>query len=98
VTADKTRSCVYERLLTRHRAVYKIGLGELSDRIRAAVASIAGLTWLADEQGEFLEINGALHLSHIHSSQQHSQELILLGDQRQLREWWDEFRIQYPNG
>ena len=59
VTADKTRSYVYERLLKRHRAIHKLGLGELSDRIRAysvkpPVASIAGLTWpTADEQGEF---------------------------------------------
>ena len=82
VTADKTRSYVYERLLKRHRAIHKLGLGELSDRIRAysvkpPVASIAGLTWpTADEQGEFLEVNGAQHLSHIHSSEKHSQELI----------------------
>ena len=82
VTADKTRSYVYERLLKRHRAIHKLGLGELSDRIRAysvkpPVASIAGLTWpTADEQSEFLEVNEAQHLSHLHSGEKHWQELM----------------------
>ena len=34
VTADKGRSYVYERLLKRHRAIHKLGLGELRKRIK----------------------------------------------------------------
>ena len=59
VTADEARGYVYERLQKGHRAIHKLGLGELSNRIKTycvkpPVASIAGLTWpAADEHGEF---------------------------------------------
>ncbi|PYU20166.1 MAG: hypothetical protein DMG30_22035 [Acidobacteria bacterium] len=61
VTADKGRSYVYERLLQGHRAIHKLGLGELRKRIKTycvkpPVPSIATLTWpTADEDGEFVD-------------------------------------------
>ena len=50
VTADKARCHLYEKLLKRHRAIHKLGLGELSRQIKPLavkppVPSIAELTW-----------------------------------------------------
>jgi hypothetical protein len=50
VTADKARCHLYEQLLRRHRAVHKLGLGELSRQIKPLsvkppLPSIAELTW-----------------------------------------------------
>jgi hypothetical protein len=50
VTADKARCHLYEQLLRRHRAIQKLGLGELSRQIKPCsvkppVPSIADLTW-----------------------------------------------------
>ena len=82
VTANKGRSYVYERLLKRHRAIHKLGLGELSNLIRTycvkpPVVSIAGLTWpTTNEHGDVLEAEVVHHLSHSDTSQRHSRELI----------------------
>jgi hypothetical protein len=82
VTADKGRSYVYERLLQRHRAIHKLGLGELRKRIKTysvkpPLPSIAGLTWpTADEDGEFVDAKDGHHLSHSDACQKHSRELI----------------------
>ena len=81
VTADKGRAHVYERL-KRHRAIHKLGLGELNNRVRTycvrpPVPSITDLTWpRADEDSEFLEVEQAHHLSHTDAHQKHSRELI----------------------
>jgi hypothetical protein len=82
VTADKRRSYVYERLLKRHRAILKLGLGELMKQIKAyavtpPVPSIAGLTWpTAEKQGEPLEGGECHHPSHSDVSQKHPREVI----------------------
>ena len=79
VTADKARSYVYERL-KRHRAIHKLGLADLSHRIKPycvqpPVPSIPGVTWpTADEDSEFLEVNH--DLNHNHACQKPSRELI----------------------
>lgn len=82
VTADKGRSYAYERLLKRHRAIRKLGLGELSNLIRTycvkpPVPSISGLTSpTANEYGEALEAEDGHHLNYGGGSQRHSRELI----------------------
>jgi hypothetical protein len=82
VTADKSRSYSYERLLRRHPAIHKLGLGELSNRIKTysvkpPVPSVSSLTWpRSDENNEFLEVNDGHHLSHSDACQRPSCELI----------------------
>jgi hypothetical protein len=82
VTADKGRAYVYERLLKRHRAILKLGLGELTKQIKPYAVkppapSIAGLTWpTADEHGEFLETEEGDPLRDSHSCQKPSRDLI----------------------
>lgn len=61
VCADKGRSHAYERLLQRHRAILKLGLGELSHRLKAyavkpPVPHITGLTWRGESKEESLVI------------------------------------------
>ena len=75
VTADKNRCQLYERLLKRHRAIQKLGLGELSNRIRPycvqpPVPSIAELTWQRfDKHEPFPEVREETYnLSHRHVS------------------------------
>jgi hypothetical protein len=63
VTADKARRQLYERLLRRHRAIQKLGLSELSNRIKPycvkpPVPSITELVWPRTDPNEtFLEAN-----------------------------------------
>src|SRR5262249_10175307 len=81
VCADKGRCHTYERLLKRHRSIQKLGLLELSSRIRTycvkQAPSITGLTWpKAEEDSEFLEVNDGHNPSHSHPCQKHSHELI----------------------
>jgi hypothetical protein len=82
VTADKSRCHTYERLLKRHRAIHKLGLGELSNRLRTycvkpPVPSIADLTWpTADEDGAFLEGKDGHGLSHGYAYREHARDLI----------------------
>jgi hypothetical protein len=82
VTPDKGRAYVYERLLKRHRAILKLGLGELAKQIKPhavkpPVPSIAGLTWpTADEHGDSVETEEGDPLRDSHSSQKPSREPI----------------------
>jgi hypothetical protein len=82
VTADKGRCQSYERLLKRHRAILKLGLGELTSRVKTycvkpPVPSITDLTWpTTDEDGEFLQVKDGHDLSHSHAFQKHSHDLI----------------------
>ena len=60
VTADPSRSQVYERLLQRHRAIQKLALGELCHRVKTyavkpPVPSITGLTWKGHNQDASVE-------------------------------------------
>jgi hypothetical protein len=82
VTADKSRCYLYERLLKRHRAIQKLGLGELSNRIKPysvkpPVPSLAGLTWpRGDNPDDFPEVSQDQELSQSHSNQKHARDLI----------------------
>lgn len=83
VTADQQRRHLYERLLRRHRAIHKLGLGELSNRIRPyrvrpPVPSITGLTWPRTDKDDLVEefSQDSHDLRHNHTSQRHTGELI----------------------
>jgi len=80
VTADKGRCYVYERLLKRHPAIHKLGLGELHSRVKPysvkpPVPCIAELTWLKREDNrDFLEDDD--QFSHGHVTQKASRDLV----------------------
>jgi hypothetical protein len=82
VTADRNRCYLYERLLKRHRAIQKLGLGELSHRIKPygvkpPVPSIAGLTWpRGDDPDHVSEGSRDQGFSRSHSTQEHASDLI----------------------
>jgi hypothetical protein len=81
VTTDKGRSHSYERLLKRHRAIHKLGLGELTNRVKTycvkpPLPSIADLTWpTTEEDSKFRGVNGH-DPSHSHVCHKPSHDLI----------------------
>jgi len=82
VTADKARAYHYDRLLKRHRAILKLGLGELHSRVKPysvkpPVPTIAELTWpKATEDSDFLEVTDGHDFNHSRADQKHSHDLI----------------------
>jgi hypothetical protein len=82
VTADKGRSYACEQLLKQHRAIHKLGLGELRNRIKPysvkpPMPSIAGLTWpRGDSPDDLPEVSRDQELSQSHCKQKHACDLI----------------------
>jgi hypothetical protein len=83
VTADPQRCSTYQRLLRTHRAIHKLGLGELTERVKpysvhSPVPSIPELLWPRTDSNEtFLEAQqDSDQYSHNHTYPEHAFKII----------------------